>query len=135
MVTHRQDCILLLYVVTKWSRKHTDIETVWQRNYHENIIRNEQSYQTISKYIINNPFNWKADKFYYKWTKRLKNLKLRKALHKAFLKVKTNRGEIGNFNTNLIQLLDRTNFKRSEEFHKNLVIDFTKFLKLNDLLY
>jgi len=51
--------------VTKWSRKHTDIETVWQRNYHEHIIRNEQSCQTISKYIINNPFKWKADKLYF----------------------------------------------------------------------
>ena len=29
--------------VTKWFRNNTQIETVWQRNYHENIIRNEQS--------------------------------------------------------------------------------------------
>lgn len=50
--------------VTKWFRNNTDIETVWQRNYHEHIIRNEQSYQTISDYIINNPAKWKDDKFY-----------------------------------------------------------------------
>lgn len=37
---------------------------IWQRNYHEHIIRNEQSYQTISDYIINNPAKWKDDKFY-----------------------------------------------------------------------
>ena len=37
---------------------------VWQRNYHEHIIRNEQSYQTISNYIINNPSKWNDDKFY-----------------------------------------------------------------------
>jgi putative transposase len=37
---------------------------VWQRNYYEHIIRNEQSYQTISEYIINNPAKWKDDKFY-----------------------------------------------------------------------
>ncbi len=37
---------------------------IWQRNYHEHIIRNEQSYQTISAYIINNPAKWKDDKFY-----------------------------------------------------------------------
>jgi REP element-mobilizing transposase RayT len=36
---------------------------VWQRNYHEHIIRNEQSFQRISKYIINNPANWNDDKF------------------------------------------------------------------------
>lgn len=37
---------------------------LWQRNYYEHIIRNEQSYQTISKYIINNPAKWNDDKFY-----------------------------------------------------------------------
>jgi len=56
----------------------------------------------------------------------LKELKPRKALNKAFLKVKPNRTEIENFKTNLITLLDRTNDTESEEFHKNLVIDFLK---------
>jgi len=37
---------------------------LWQRNYFEHIIRNEQSYQFISNYIVNNPMNWKNDKFY-----------------------------------------------------------------------
>ncbi len=53
-------------------------------------------------------------------------LKPRKALNKAFLKVKPNRTEIESFKTNLIQLLNRINDKESEEFHKNLVIDFLK---------
>ncbi len=52
--------------VTKWFRSNTEIETIWQRNYHEHIIRNEQSYQTISNYIINNPAKWEEDKFYSK---------------------------------------------------------------------
>jgi hypothetical protein len=56
----------------------------------------------------------------------LKELKPRKALNKAFLKVKPNRTEIEGFKTNLIALLDRTNDTESEEFHKNLVIDFFK---------
>jgi len=34
---------------------------LWQRNYWENIIRDEQSYQRISAYIINNPKNWNDD--------------------------------------------------------------------------
>lgn len=34
---------------------------LWQRNYWEHIIRNEKSYQRISKYIINNPKNWNND--------------------------------------------------------------------------
>ncbi len=37
---------------------------LWQRNYHEHIIRDEQSYQRISDYIINNPTKWNDDKFY-----------------------------------------------------------------------
>jgi adenine-specific DNA-methyltransferase len=53
-------------------------------------------------------------------------LKPRKALNKTFLKVKPNRTEIEDFRVNLIQLLDRTNDTESEEFHKNLVIDFLK---------
>ncbi|MBL7800301.1 MAG: class I SAM-dependent DNA methyltransferase [Chitinophagales bacterium] len=56
----------------------------------------------------------------------LKELKPKKALNKAFLKVKPNRSEIEGFKTNLIALLDSTNDTESEEFHKNLVIDFLK---------
>jgi tRNA1(Val) A37 N6-methylase TrmN6 len=56
----------------------------------------------------------------------LKQLKPRKALNKAFLKVKPNRNEIEGFKANLITLLDRTNDTESEEFHKNLVSDFLK---------
>jgi len=37
---------------------------LWQRNYWERIIRDEQSYQTISKYIINNPAKWDDDKLF-----------------------------------------------------------------------
>ncbi len=39
-------------------------QQLWQRNYYEHIIRNEQSYQTISEYIINNPSKWSDDKFF-----------------------------------------------------------------------
>jgi hypothetical protein len=53
-------------------------------------------------------------------------LKPRKALNKAFLKVKPNRTEIEGFKTHLIALLDRTNDTETEEFHKNLVSDFLK---------
>ena len=56
----------------------------------------------------------------------LKELKPRKALNKAFLKIKPNRPEIESFKTHLITLLDRTNDKESEEFHKNLISDFNK---------
>lgn len=38
--------------------------SVWQRNYHEHIIRNEQSYFKIAEYIENNPLKWEEDCFY-----------------------------------------------------------------------
>ena len=56
----------------------------------------------------------------------LKTLKPRKALNKAFLRVKPNRSEIEIFKTNLITLLDRINDNESEEFHKYLISDFLK---------
>jgi len=44
----------------------------------------------------------------------LKQLKPRKALNKAFLKLKPNRSEIEIFKTNLIQLLDRKKTRNKE---------------------
>jgi len=37
---------------------------LWQRNYWEHIIRDEQSYLRISEYIIKNPSKWVDDKFH-----------------------------------------------------------------------
>lgn len=37
---------------------------LWQRNYYEHIIRNENSYNKISEYIKNNPKSWEQDELY-----------------------------------------------------------------------
>jgi putative transposase len=37
---------------------------LWQRNYYEHIIRDEQAYEKICDYITCNPGRWPADKFY-----------------------------------------------------------------------
>lgn len=37
---------------------------LWQRDYYEHIIRNENSYQEIANYIINNPTTWEQDRFF-----------------------------------------------------------------------
>lgn len=34
---------------------------MWQSNYHDNIVRNFESFQAIFYYIKNNPKNWDAD--------------------------------------------------------------------------
>ena len=49
--------------VTFESRK-IDPLFAWQARYHDHIIRNDERYQRIKKYIINNPANWPDDKFY-----------------------------------------------------------------------
>jgi REP element-mobilizing transposase RayT len=36
----------------------------WQSRFHDHIIRNEDEFIRISQYIIDNPKNWKNDKFY-----------------------------------------------------------------------
>ena len=34
---------------------------LWQRNYYEHIVRNEEDYLRIAEYIINNPLTWGSD--------------------------------------------------------------------------
>ena len=50
--------------VTKWFIENYNTKNIWQRNYYEHIIRNQNAYQNISNYIQNNPLNWKQDKFH-----------------------------------------------------------------------
>jgi putative transposase len=38
----------------------------WQSRFYDNIIRNDESYQKISEYIINNPLKWGDDDYYEK---------------------------------------------------------------------
>jgi REP element-mobilizing transposase RayT len=38
--------------------------SIWQRNYHEHIIRNRNRHSIIVDYINNNPAKWENDKFY-----------------------------------------------------------------------
>ena len=39
---------------------------IWQRNYYENIIRNEEIHQKVVDYIKINPLKWQDDKYYVK---------------------------------------------------------------------
>ena len=55
-----------------------------------------------------------------------KRLEPRKALNKAYLKVKPLRDDIERFKKHLIQLLDSIQEIESEEFHKNLIRDFLR---------
>ena len=39
-------------------------QSIWQRSYHDHIIRGEKDYQKIWEYIDTNPLKWKLDCFY-----------------------------------------------------------------------
>jgi putative transposase len=36
----------------------------WLPRFHDHIIRHAESFETIQNYIVNNPINWKEDKFH-----------------------------------------------------------------------
>ncbi len=52
--------------VTKWFRSNTDKQDVWQPNYYDHIIQNEQELYQIRQYINNNPLNCDIDENYHK---------------------------------------------------------------------
>jgi len=39
-------------------------QPVWQPNFYDNIIRDDESWQNIKNYIIHNPAKWLDDRFY-----------------------------------------------------------------------
>ncbi|MCX7544250.1 transposase [Marinicella gelatinilytica] len=49
--------------VTKHARR-IGFEHNWQPRFYEHIIRNQQALEKIQAYIIDNPLNWKDDRFY-----------------------------------------------------------------------
>jgi REP element-mobilizing transposase RayT len=38
--------------------------SLWQRSFHDHIIRDENDYLRIAEYVENNPVNWETDCFY-----------------------------------------------------------------------
>lgn len=51
------------YQTTKNINKN-DIIKIWQRSFHDHIIRNEQEYREIWDYIDQNPLKWDEDCYY-----------------------------------------------------------------------
>jgi len=48
--------------VTKHAHR-LGLEFAWQSRFHDHIIRDTESFQTITNCIINNPANWREDDF------------------------------------------------------------------------
>jgi putative transposase len=56
--------------IIRWYKGRTTFDTrkinpdfAWQTRFHDHIIRNAKSYETIRTYIIHNPANWPADRY------------------------------------------------------------------------
>lgn len=50
--------------VTKRIREVEQEKKVWQRSFHDHVIRNQKRYERIWQYIDNNPQKWEEDCFY-----------------------------------------------------------------------
>ena len=69
IVLEKENCPSLTQIVgrykaavTKQIRNSADL--VWQRSFHDHIIRNQKDYERIWLYIHGNPQKWDADCFY-----------------------------------------------------------------------
>ncbi len=52
--------------VKRWCNKNGHGHFQWQPRFYDHIVRNEESYQDIANYILNNPKLWEKDRFYHK---------------------------------------------------------------------
>jgi hypothetical protein len=51
-------------VATNWRRQNPDNKSgrIWQRNYYERVIRDEEELNRIREYVLLNPVRWKIDR-------------------------------------------------------------------------
>ncbi len=45
--------------------RHSPGSPVWQRNYYEHVIQNDEELKAIRQYILSNPANWATDENYH----------------------------------------------------------------------
>ena len=50
--------------VTNKIHKINPTLTVWQKSFHDHIIRDEKDYRHIWEYIEHNPMQWELDKYF-----------------------------------------------------------------------
>ena len=49
---------------SKAIRQHCGEVMVWQRGYHDHVIRNHEDYVALAEYIQTNPIRWELDKLF-----------------------------------------------------------------------
>ncbi len=49
--------------IKRCKKNNLPVEKLWQRNYYEHIVRDEEDYSRIVDYIHNNPQKWEEDRY------------------------------------------------------------------------
>src|SRR5436309_9880987 len=58
------------YTAHKLQRDFVRKGSIWQDEYFDKIIRNEQEFYSVAKYILNNPWKrWKVEQYSWAWYK------------------------------------------------------------------
>ena len=52
------------YAVHLAARQGLSACDLWQRGYHDRVLRDENEYRTVWEYIENNPLKWEQDRYY-----------------------------------------------------------------------
>ncbi len=55
---------VLKSLTTRMARPFLGESPLWQRSYHEHVIRNEDDYRQVWEYIDTNPAKWAEDRYY-----------------------------------------------------------------------
>ena len=68
IVIIEQDCTVALPTIIGQYKsavsRHSSVSPLWQRSFHDHVIRNQISYEKIWNYIDTNPIRWNEDCFY-----------------------------------------------------------------------
>jgi REP element-mobilizing transposase RayT len=66
LLTGGKDSAALSTVIGQMKRQASRVSGVslWQRSFHDHIIRDPKEYLRIAKYIYENPVNWKKDCYF-----------------------------------------------------------------------
>ena len=47
--------------VSRRANRELNMTSIWQRNYHDHILRDQAEHERIARYIAANPINWEED--------------------------------------------------------------------------
>ena len=66
LIIHKKEKVTLSHIIQQFKGIVTKElgYSIWQKSFHEHIIRNEKQYYIIKQYIQNNVANWENDRYF-----------------------------------------------------------------------